>query len=76
MEGFVSIGVFASEIEAELAQASLAAAGIESFLKVDDSGGMMPIFQQSVGVKILVSTKNADEAKLVLDSDFTDSILP
>lgn len=76
MEGFVSIGVYTSEIEAELAQATLAAAGIESFLKVDDSGGMLPVFQQSSGVKILVSTENADEAKLVLNSDSTDSILP
>ena len=36
MEGYVSVAVFATEVDAELAQATLAAAGIESFVQSDE----------------------------------------
>ena len=72
MEGYVSIAVFSSEVDAELAQATLAAAGIESFLQTDDSGGMMPVFQQIKGVQIFVEPQYAEEAKLVLSTPSTE----
>ena len=68
MEGYISVGVYANELEAELAQATLAAAGIESILKFEDSGGMMPVLQQSEGVRLFVEEANIEEAKLVLQT--------
>lgn len=68
MEGYVSVAVFATEVDAELAQATLAAAGIESFVQSDDSGGMMPVFQPIRGVQVYVEPQYADEAKMVLST--------
>lgn len=74
MEGYVSIAVFPNEVDAELAQATLAAAGIESFLQSDDSGGMMPVFQQIKGVQLLVDPQFAEEAKMVLSTPSTEAL--
>jgi len=74
MEGYISIAVFPNEIEAELAQATLAAADIESFLQLDDTGGMMPVFQHIKGVQLYVEPQFAEEAKMVLSTPSTESI--
>lgn len=66
MEKFISIATYTNEVEAELAQATLAAAGIESYLKYEDTGGMMPVLQQSEGIDILVDEEHAIEGKAVL----------
>ncbi|MBI1805717.1 MAG: DUF2007 domain-containing protein [Ignavibacteria bacterium] len=66
MEKFISIATYTNEVEAELAQATLAAAGIESYLKYEDTGGMMPVLQQSEGIKLLVDEEDVIEAKAVL----------
>jgi hypothetical protein len=71
MEGFELVATYSNDVEAELAQATLAAAGIESFLKYEDIGGMMPVLQQSEGIKLLVDPKNLEEARLVLSSQAT-----
>jgi hypothetical protein len=71
MEGYVLAATYNDEVEAELAQATLAAAGIESFLQYEDVGGMLPVLQQSKGIKILVEPKNLEEAKLVLSTEAT-----
>jgi hypothetical protein len=68
MEGYVPVATFVNEMEAELGQATLAAAGIESYLKFEDTGGMMPSLQQTEGVQLLVEPQNLDEAKLVLST--------
>ena len=72
MEHFIAVATFLSELEAELAQATLAAAGIESFLKFEDTGGMMPVLQRSEGVKLLVEEKNELEARSVLNEQSTE----
>jgi hypothetical protein len=72
MEGYVSIATFSNEIEAEVARATLEAAGIECYLKFEDTGGMMPVLQQSEGVKILVDPKNVDEARTLLTNSPTE----
>ncbi len=69
MENYVTVATFTNEVEAELAQATLAAAGIESFLKYEDSGGMLPSLQESEGIKVLVDQKNLMEAKAVLTEE-------
>ena len=66
MERYETVSIFSSEIEAELAQATLAAAGIESYLKYEDVGGMLTVFQQTNGVKVLVIEERLEEAKTVL----------
>lgn len=72
-ETVVPVAFFMNEIEAELAQATLAAAGIESFLKYEDTGGMMPVLLQSEGVALLVSKDQYAEAQTVLTTPATDS---
>ncbi|MDI6766816.1 MAG: DUF2007 domain-containing protein [Bacteroidota bacterium] len=66
MEGYLVIATYSTEIDAELAQATLAAAGIESFLKYEDSGHMMPVLQQAEGVKLLVAPEFVEEARAIL----------
>ena len=68
-ERFVAVATYLSELDAELGQAVLAAAGIESFLKFEDTGGMMPVLQQSEGVKLLVEQKDEIEAIAILRSE-------
>jgi hypothetical protein len=72
-EGFVPVMTFLTEVEAEVAQATLAAAEIESFLQYEDTGHMIPSLQQSEGVSILVDPKDYDEAKALLTIEPTAS---
>ena len=76
MENFTLVATYSDEIEARLAQATLAAAGIESYLKYEDTGSMMPVLLQSKGVKVLVDEKNLDEAKTVLSSTAEEQTEP
>ena len=71
-ERFVSVATFPSTMEAEVAQATLAAADIESYLRFDDVSGMMPFLQQIKGVNLLVEDFNAEEAKLLLSTPSTE----
>ena len=68
MEGYIEIQTFSTEIDAELAQATLAAAGIESYLEFEDNGHMMRVLQQAEGVKLLVAPENVEEAREILSS--------
>ncbi len=52
MENFVVIATYSNQLEAEVAQATLAEAEIESFLKFDDTAGMLPSLQFTKGVKL------------------------
>jgi hypothetical protein len=70
---FVPVAFFVNEIEAELAQATLAAAGIESYLKDEGTGGMLPSLQQSEGVALLVHRDKLAEAQTVLITPAIDS---
>jgi hypothetical protein len=72
MENFVSAATYTNEVEAELAQATLAAAGIESYLKYEDIGGMLPVLQESEGIDVLVEKKNLIEAQAVLNEQATE----
>jgi len=70
---FVPVAFFSNEIEAELAEATLAAAGIESFLKDEGTGGMLPSLQQTEGVALLVRRDQLAEAQTVLITPATDT---
>jgi hypothetical protein len=67
MEGYVPVATFASELDAQVAQATLAAAEIDSALSLEDVGQMLPVFQQIRGVKLLVTPENLDEATRLLN---------
>lgn len=73
MEGYVVVETFLNEIDAELAQATLSAASIESFLKYEDTGHMMPVLQQAEGVKLFVLPENLEEAKAILTTASQDT---
>jgi hypothetical protein len=66
MENYVPVASFPSEMEALMAQATLSAGSIESFLQFEDAGGMLPVLDQSLGVQLLVDPKNLEEAKDLL----------
>lgn len=66
MENLVKIATLLNDMEAHLAQATLAAAGIESFLKGDDGGGMLPFLENTEGISLLVNFKDVDEATTLL----------
>ncbi len=72
IEGYVPVATYMTKVEAELSQAALAAAGIESYLKDEDAGGMLPFLQQTEGVQLLVEPKDLEEATLVLSKQGTD----
>jgi hypothetical protein len=59
------VGAFPTRSEAELSQAALAAAGIESTVVADDAGGAYP-FDLSGGARLLVADEDAELARLIL----------
>jgi hypothetical protein len=61
----VEVGVYPSRNDAELAQATLAAAGIPSVLSADDAGGAYP-FDLSGGARLLVGEADAEAATALL----------
>ena len=76
MEGYIPVVSYATEVEGRLGQAALAAAGIESYLKYEDAGGMYPFMQQTEGVHLLVKPEDAEEAKAVLTTPATEDDAP
>lgn len=67
--GIVIVGRYGWEHEAQLAQATLQANGIESILIRDDAGGMLPSLDFLQEVKLAVRAEDADEAKRVLENE-------
>jgi hypothetical protein len=65
MSARVKVGVYPTRSDAELAQAALAAAGIESVLAADDAGGAYP-FDLTGGAHLLVDEADAEDAAEVL----------
>jgi len=61
----VEAGRYATRQDAELAQATLAAAGIPSVISADDAGGAYP-FDLSGGARVLVDEADARDAVTVL----------
>jgi hypothetical protein len=72
MEGYVPVATYATEIDAQLAQATLASAEIESIVKSEDVGQMLPFLQQIRGVKLLVDPAFLEEARRILNGPVSD----
>lgn len=62
------IRTFSTEVEAQLAQAALAANGIPSIVLPDNAGGMLPMLQVLFPVRLAVRSEDADVARQVLDA--------
>jgi hypothetical protein len=65
------VATYANELDAELAKATLSAAGIESYIRIDDIGGMVPSLQESEGIKLFVHPDRLDEARALLSETAT-----
>jgi cell division protein FtsN len=61
----VEVGSYNTRSDAELAQATLAAAGIPSVISADDAGGAYP-FDLTGGARVLVDEVDAADAAAVL----------
>ncbi|MBI5214221.1 MAG: DUF2007 domain-containing protein [Ignavibacteriae bacterium] len=67
----VPIETYSSQMDAQLAQATLSAAGIESLISSDDAGGMLQYMDYVKGVKLFVDETNLEEAKTLLEQQAT-----
>ncbi len=63
----VAVASFATEGEAEVAQAKLRAEGIESALNDQIEGGAVPMDGES-GIAVMVRHVDGDEARRILDT--------
>ncbi len=61
----VVVGAYGTRSDAELAQATLAAAGVPSHLAADDAGGAYP-FDLTGGARLLVDEADAEYATALL----------
>jgi hypothetical protein len=67
-EELVTIRTFSSSVEAEMTLGHLKSQGVDAFIKKDDSGGMRPHFQLTLGVDIIVRAKDTRRAEKVLSA--------
>jgi Putative prokaryotic signal transducing protein len=67
-EVVIAVDAYPTRIDAELAQAALAAEGIPSVIASDDAGGAYP-FDLSGGARLLVAETDAEDAKAILATD-------
>jgi hypothetical protein len=61
----IEVGTYTTRSDAELAQATLAAAGIASVVSADDAGGAYP-FDLTGGARLLVDDADAETAIAIL----------
>ncbi|MDJ0498727.1 MAG: hypothetical protein QNJ89_12915 [Acidimicrobiia bacterium] len=74
MEPTTKVAAVNTRLEAELAVAQLAEAGIDAFIVADNAGGTFPMMQMVTGgYKVMVLTAVADEATEVLGPMATDT---
>ena len=68
MPDLVILGTFASDAEAQIAQAVLDANGVPSTILTDNAGGMMPWLQWLHPIRLVVREVDSIEAVELLDS--------
>lgn len=69
----VTVGSYSTEIEAQMAQATLEANGIGSIILRDDAGGMLPSLHILVNMKLAVQEEDAEEARELLREEDSDT---
>jgi hypothetical protein len=72
-ENSVVVKTFMSEFEAEIAKGMLEEEGIECYVSSDDTGGMRPHLQLTLGVRLIVMEKDLQRTLEILDAynDYT-----
>lgn len=65
----VVVRTFNTAIDAELAKSALDAAEVESFIQMDDAGGMRPHLVFAQGARLVVRAEDAERAASILDED-------
>ena len=60
------LATYTSRRDAEMARDCLVEADIQSFVKTDDAGGMHPQLQRPHGVKLVVMSGTAQQARSIL----------
>ncbi len=65
-EDLVSVVVYTTRSDAEIARAKLAGEGIEALVMADDEGGLNPGFYATYGVRVLVRADQSDAARLAI----------
>jgi hypothetical protein len=64
----VTVATFHDPPEAELARERLELEGIRAFVLDGQAGGVMPYLADSMGIRLQVEPKDADQAKEILGS--------
>ena len=67
-DDIIVIRTYGTEVEAQLAQASLAADGIPSIVLSDNAGGMLPMLQVLFPVRLAVRREDVEAAQTALDA--------
>lgn len=62
----VTVGSYSTEVEAQIAQATLEANGIASIILRDDAGGMLPSLHILANVKLAVDSEDEELAREIL----------
>jgi len=71
MEQTTQVAAYNTELEADLAVARLADAGIDSLISADNLGGTFPMMQMITGgFKVQVRTEDEDRAREVLSVEY------
>jgi Putative prokaryotic signal transducing protein len=68
----IEVGAYPTRLDAELAQAALEAAGVQSVLTSDDAGGAYP-FDLGGGARLLVDEADAADAAEILGTGPADT---
>ena len=62
----VTVGSYSTEVEAQIAQATLEANGVSSIILRDDAGGMLPSLHILANVKLAVDVEDEELAREIL----------
>ena len=68
----VVVKTFDNDADAEMAQQMLQEAGVRAFVLKDDAGGMEPHLQLTGGVRLVVGSADAEEAREILAQMISD----
>jgi hypothetical protein len=66
-EETIILKVFATEMDANMAQDILQDDGIKAFVFKDDAGGMEPHLQRTNGIRLVVNRIDAHRARKILE---------
>lgn len=69
----VVVRTYQNEFDADVAKTALEAAGIESMIRSDNSGGQSPGLAFTRGIELLVRSEDAEEATEILSVDAADA---